>query len=194
MVFAITPSGDGTCLIRTPYNEWFTKRMKNIGGRWDRESSGWIVPSDTIDSVRELMKRCFGRDDAPWKTADVKITAKDDIYEGDTFGYTIAQISHRDSGAWIPKSMKGSVSILDGNIGSGGSARNPHVTIDEGTVFLIRDVPLEAIKKRLGLNDKWEVEVIERKPSKQVLLEEKERLLSRIEEIDIVLNKINESV
>ena len=84
--------------------------------------------------------------------------------------------------------------MLDGNIGSGGSARNPHVTIDEGTVFLIRDVPLEAIKKRLGLNDEWEVEVIERKPSKQALLEEKERLLSRIEEIDIALNEMNESV
>lgn len=192
MKFQIVTSGN-ECIVYTPYNRGFVRRMKDLGGHWDSESSGWVVPSDTIDSVRESMKRYFGRDDAPCKTADVKITAKDDIYEGDAFGYTIVQISHRDSGAWIPKSMKDSVSMLDGNIGSGGSARNPHVTIDEGTVFLIRDVPVEAINKRLGLNDDWEVEVIERKPSKQALLEEKEHLLSRIEEIDIALAEMNDT-
>ena len=180
---------NGVLYISTPYNKTFAAKLRGMGGKWN--GSMWEVPEDILDAVRTAMNICFGRDERQCALVDVEITATNWVMEGAAFGLTIAQISHRDSGAWVPKDMRDSVSILSGNIDSGGSRKSPRVEIEPGTKILIRGVPRKAVDERLDLDKDYEVKIIkeyEESLDRTTLLREREQLLSRIKEIDLLLS------
>lgn len=98
-------------------------------------------------------------------------------------GRIIARATGRDSGARLGDG----VVLLSGQFSSGGSVRNWKTTWKAETTIMLRDVP-EPVSD--GICDGWEIvssdpqlPVVDR----DVLIAEKERLSSRISEIDAVL-------
>ncbi len=178
-------------LVTAPYNKEFAYRMRKMGGKWTGED--WKLPADVLEAAREAMRECFCRDDRSCDLVDVEITATEGrVYEETAFGLTIAQISSRDSGAWIPRDMRDTVSVLDGEITSGGSRKSPHIEIDRGTRILLRGIPKQAVEMRFDLNDNYTVKIVKTYGAgvdRASLMQEREHLLSRIKEIDDLIGE-----
>lgn len=70
---------------------------------------------------------------------------------------------------------------------SGGSVKNPYVNALDGTIIKVENVPLVVAERAKDLDG---ITIINQdKSNREILLEERERLLKRLEEIEILLNK-----
>jgi len=180
---------NGIARIFTPYNAEFVSKVKNIGGRkWDSDNRCWMVPETEIEAVRQYMMDVYGETDLP--SEDEKITVKvifNDEAHGDResvvlFGKTIARAWGRDSGAKIGED----VTLISGSINSGGSVKNWRTVVKAGSVFTIRNLS----KAALNLKTDYDVTAEEVKTGgvdRQALVEEKEKLLARLAEIEKLL-------
>ena len=174
--------------IYTPYNAEFVSRIKNIGGRkWNASEKCWEVPKTEVNTVREYMLEIFGETDlGTGERVTVKVTFNDDAVAtcGSIvlFGKTVARATGRDSGA----RNGDDATLVFGKIGSGGSARYWTTEIDEGAVIKLRNVP----KAALDIDTEYDVtvEILEEAEiDRNALIEERERLLARLEEINKLL-------
>lgn len=180
---------DGMAYVYTPFNRDFVTAMRAMSGHWDKTAGAWVVDGAFVDAVRERMRQIYGADDRPTKTVTVKVTAIEEItkLQGGVvvLGRPIAHAYGRDSGA---KTDAG-VAFLQGAPISDGSVKNWHTTIPQGSVFLIKDVPEEAVKSGLGVDPAiMRVEIVDvAAPDRTKLENEKARLLKRLAEIDKLL-------
>lgn len=178
-------SGD-TASVYTPYNTDFVSAVRRIGGsRWDRSRKCWEFPAQAIDAVRLIMKEVYGETDI--ETAEkvsVRVTFTDELC-GDRkpvtlFGKTIASAFGRDSGAKVGED----VAFINKMPRSGGSVKNWLTVVPKGAVAEIRDVVLANVKA----GPEYTVEFIKKDaPDIDALRKEKEMLLLRLNEINLIL-------
>ena len=185
----IVAAGNGRSAVYTPYHKDFVSRVKLMQGRWDADERCWTVPDCCLEDVRQAMRDIYGRDDSPVsETVDVTLRFLSEVSEPRNavclLGRMIAQAYGRDSGA---KTGSG-VAFLEGEPKSGGSAKNWDTIVPEGCVVKLYDVPAAAFESGKCQLPKG-VEIIQAvsRVDRDALLQEKESLLARLEEIDQLL-------
>lgn len=173
---------DGTIEITSPYNALFVKKVKGIGGKWG--GTAWIVSEDVEEQLMAILENVYG-----YAPEDKKITVKfaakdfesrdtDDIRIGDM---VLVERRNRDWDVNFHNAI-----VLEGGFpSSGGSAKHPYTEAYDGTI-LQSAIP-KAVYERLPDEEKAKLTIIERKPDKKKLLEEKEKLLARLAEIEELL-------
>src|SRR5690606_11812951 len=101
-------------------------------------------------------------------------------------GRRVARVFGRDWGA----RLSDGVVVVAGSIGSGGSRKNPRLTVSEGTEIELLDVP-RPIAERLAASTEGPVVsavIVESEGiDREALAEERARLLVRLAEIDALL-------
>lgn len=152
---------DGDYLeVYTPYNiEFITCIKTSIGGsKWNPEKKCWIVPSESLAEIRQLMLMYYGKNDI--ETPDyvsVKLTFSEPIYgspKGITiFGKTVARAYGRDTVGAIDKD----VAYIKGQPLSGGSRNHPLAWIDKGAEIVLHNVPKPLLKSEIPESIKVEV-------------------------------------
>lgn len=184
---------NGKAKLYTPYNAEFVKAVKNIGGaKWN--GSCWSVPEESLNAAREIMERIYGYSDiTPDETVTLRITCNEELFARcasvSIFGKTLAHAWGRDSGAKVGED----VSLISGEIRSGGSVKNWRSVVTEGSVFVLTNVN-KRVYESFTNDENFDitVELLENKISKSKLLEKKENLLKRIAEINEILNGMEE--
>ena len=181
-----------SALVYTPYSAEFVSRIKtSIGGaKWDGTKKAWKVPATAVDAVRDIMREIYGETDEPEATekVNVRLTFNSRYSEWcapvTLLGKTVASAFGRDSGAKVGDG----VTFVEGAPDSGGSMKNWHTVIPEGSFVILYDVTKSIVTADL-LPDCVTFEIEERRPEieRKDLLEERERLMKRIAEIDALL-------
>lgn len=181
----------GKANVFTPYNKDFVAKIKQIGGaRWNGSARCWTVPEAEIDTVRAYMKEVYGETDLPdeGERITIDVTFDEDVYEWDReivlFGRQLCRAFGRDSGAKVSDG----VTLIEGEIGSGGSRNNYNVWAHAGAKFRIRNLPRTA----LSIENPYKVTVVEvRKDSidREALMAEKAKLMARLAEINALLGE-----
>lgn len=181
---------DGVANVYTPYNPDFVKKIKGIGGaKWNDSQKCWSIPETAVEAVREIMADIYGYSDVKEnETVSLKITFNKAIHSERSdvvlFGKVLAHAYGRDSGARVGDD----VAYISGGATSGGSVKNWDSVVREGSVAILSNVNKSVYEKAETEYD-ITVEVIKAKEDKQSLLEEKERLLKRIIEIEKLLQE-----
>ena len=140
--------------------------------------------------VRAIMREVYGETDEPEavEKVNVRLTFHREYIRVcapvTMLGKTIASAFGRDSGARVGDG----VSFVAGRPDSGGSAKNWHTEIPEGSVCILYDVP-KSIVREDNLPDGVTFEIESRRPEieRNDLIAERERLMKRIAEIDALL-------
>ena len=181
--------------IYVPYNKEFISEIKNIGSaKWNSDEKCWTVPEEYIDNVREMMVHIYGYSDIS-KNETVKVTVK--FLEGvaetkdsvKIFGKDVSKATSRDSGARVGEN----VVLVSGKIESGGSRVYWESQVEEGTIFSLSKVNKNVFDKEKN-NPPYKIEIFDVKDEverKSELIAEKEKLLSRISEIDKILENMS---
>ena len=188
----ITTKTTGTqTAVYTPYNAAFVSAIRKIGGaKWDAEGKAWMVPTASLPQVRAIMRDVFGEDDRldTSKRVSVRLTfakiCSAECRPVEILGKTVARAYGRDSGA----RPGDDVAFEAGGPRSGGSAKNWRSVVEEGSVVILRNVP-EAMLDKAELPEGVTMEVIRDSGiDRASLMEEKEKLLARLDEIEKLLN------
>lgn len=196
-VVNIEITDDGKIMVKSEYNPLFVQAARKLGGKWF--SPHWVFDSRDEDDVRGLCLEVYGCDGLTEpELVSVQVTIPEDcnavggrqdsIY---LFGRIVARAWGRDSGAKLGEG----VVVKKGNFSSGGSAKNWNTSVEDGTVFILRDVPKTLVEKHD--NEAFVVEIIEeqvkeeKNEKKESLIAEKEALLKRLLEIDSALYDLN---
>lgn len=188
---------DSKVEIYTPYNRDFIDALKKqIGGaRWNALKKCWTAPEEMLDAVRAILKDVYGYTDIEdaGKLYTVRLEslyAKADRAPVSAFNKIIARAWGRDSGAVVGDD----VIFVEGAPKSGGSRNNWETIIPEGCVIDVLHVPEKALEKFKGelseetcpdykiVSETAEEDKKEDKRTK--LLEEREKLLTRLAEIN----------
>lgn len=181
--------------IYVPYNKEFISEIKNIGSaKWNPNEKCWTVPEEYIDNVREMMVHIYGYSDIS-KNETVKVTVK--FLEGvaetkdsvKIFGKDVSKATSRDSGARVGEN----VVLVSGKIESGGSRVYWESQVEEGTIFSLSKVNKNVFDKEKN-NPPYKIEILDVEDEverKSELIAEKEKLLSRISEIDKILENMS---
>lgn len=178
----------GKAKIFTQYNAEFIEKIKNIGGRrWNGADRCWEVPESEIETVRQYMTEVFGETDQDeGERVTIKLTFNEDADAERNavviYGKTIARATGRDSGARVGDEA----TLISGSISSGGSMRNWRTTIKAGSVFKVRNIP----KKALEMDTEYDIttEILQETGIDiESLLEERDRLIARLDEIGELL-------
>lgn len=180
-------------LVKAPYNPDFPSEARLLGGKW--RAPLWVFDSRDEERVRELCRLIYGTDGTGCNelvTLRVTVTGhwaeqQDGIYLA---GRQVARAFGRDSGAKLGPG----VVVLSGRFDSGGSVKNWTTECKAGTIFELRDVPRRAAEKEADENGGCTIEIIggEAVIDVEALTHERERLLARIAEIDLMLNKTDQ--
>lgn len=174
--------------VYTPYNRTFVQKIKTIGGaRWNGEA--WVIPANALDVCRNIMKDVYGETDLPDESEKitVKVTLRETLAEEREpvvmFGHTIASAFGRDTGAKVADGVQ----FIDGQPTSGGSRSRWDTVVPDGSVFIIENVSRDKFNAdREKYNADFEI-VEQAGIDRAALMEERERLLARIAEIDKLL-------
>ncbi len=179
--------------ISAPYDEEFLNEMRYHNCRWDFENKEWIADIDLIDIVRTKMKKCFGMDDFTNDFVNVWITIPESEYlvkccrPVKMFGKVIATATGKKSGAIWGNDIVNISSLC----GSGGSFKNWTTWVSKGK-FKIKNVSKARIlsEKTIYEDDGFIIEIVEpSKINKQILIEERARLMNKINEIDKMIQR-----
>lgn len=122
-----------------PYSPDANIEYRKLDGKWDGSIKAWtfIDDDDVLKSLKDILVKFFDYSDCV-ETAEVKITALQDIntprqiYKG---GYLVVEENKR-----VGKTGKG-VILVSGKIG--GEPGNWARVIEEGSVFKIKDFPID---------------------------------------------------
>lgn len=182
---------NGTANIFSPYNPDFVKKIKGIGGaKWSPSNKCWTVPESAVPAVREIMTEVYGHSDLEVNdTITLRLTFE---YQVDSlcsdvslFGKVLSHAYGRDSGARVGDD----VAFTAGGATSGGSAKNWRSVVRADSVAVLSNVNRNLYERMSAedLPDGVTVEVIKSEANRSQLLEEKERLLKRLAEIDKLL-------
>ena len=191
---SVKQQDNGSYNIHTPYNPDFVAAIKGIGSaRWNSSARAWNVAGPDIDAARAVMREVYGESDLPDETPRVKImmTFVDEAWAGrgavTAFGRTLASASGRDSGARVGEG----VCLVKGSIDSGGSMKNWSSVVRKGAVFTLT-VPQDIFdRQRADWDGVAEIEVLpsEAGDRKAQLLEEREKLLARLAQVEAELKE-----
>lgn len=120
----------GICTLKTEfYNNILTDKCRKLGGKWDAGERAWVFSGLVSDKVEEL--------DEYYNAPLVPVTVffAESAYQWcgayTIFGFELAKATGRDSGANLGKG----VSLITGDISSGGSMKNWSTDISAGSEF-----------------------------------------------------------
>lgn len=173
--------------IFTPYNSVFVDKIKNIGkARWNSQDKCWTIPADMIEPAREIMRGVYGyADNDVVEMVKVRVRTLKRL-EGlrapvELMGKVLSIAYGRDSGA----SPGEDVAYVSGQCRSGGSVKNWHSEVDEGSVIILNNVSKVLYERYLeNPSEDLDVELIEPNNKREELIREKEQLLARLEVIE----------
>lgn len=197
----VLKSSEGRTEIYTPYNPDFVSEIKRIGGaRWNSSSKCWSVPEEMTDAAREIIKSVYGYTDQEKATEMVSVIVKfsRDVYKTrglyEMFGKVLSRAWGRDSGA----KAGDDVIYLQGKPKSGGSRNNWDSIVPEGSVVKITNIPKSVYESKIQELEKagkyyYTIELEGTKINRQALLDEKEKLLARLKEIEKILSESEEN-
>lgn len=184
---------DDKAYISSPFNQDFIHKIHSIGSaKWERKLQAWSVPVNELENVKKMLREVYGTDGSENSEpkVTVKLTIDDDVDLDDfqedpmtmtLFGREIMRAYSRDSGVKVAPDV-----TVVGDYGSGGSRNHPTIWFGKGAEIYVYKVP-ESLAKKAKVPH-MTVEIIsEPKIDHQALLDEKERLLKRIAEIDKLL-------
>ena len=188
--------------VYSPYNPEFVREIKaQLGTRkFDGQKKCWVINTDDLDIVKNIVKEVYGYTDADTEMVTVKITFTESVYvEQDALrlnGFPLVKATGRDSGA----KPCNDVTLLKGDIDSGGSVRYWETHVENGTVLKVRMPKALATNPDARLNTYYEsdsvafqTEILEDQPiNKEELEAEKEKLLARLAEIEKLLGEEDE--
>lgn len=187
---------DGIAKVYTPYNPDFVSKIKGVGGaKWNGTEKCWNIPAEAIEVARTIMTDVYGyNDESTNETVSLKLTFKYRYCKDRTdvvmFGKILSHAYGRDSGAKVGDD----VAYICGGATSGGSAHNWQSIVKEDSVVTLSNVNINVYEREKDSYDEYiTVEVIDQKINCIKLLEEKERLLKRIAEIDKLLEQEDNS-
>lgn len=179
--------------VSSPFSPDLPRRARELSGRWDRNEKEWIFPLQAENEVRALYMDVYGEFDTPADTVTIRCTVGNTQVGSPTReslslgGRVIARAFGRDSGA---RTAQGVV-VVSGGFDSGGSRQNWSTDARENTIFRVLDVPRPKAQ-RLVENPEWCDTVEIEEPAtidREALIRERERLISRIAEIDSLLHQ-----
>ena len=181
---------NGRANIYTPYNPGFVRKIKGVGGsKWNSSEKYWSIPEEMIEVAREIMVEVYGYSDVKEnETISLKLTFNESVVSPRSdvvlFGKILSHACGRDSGAKVGDDA----AYISGCATSGGSEKNWNSVVKEGSIVILSYVN-KNIYEKSEIECDITVEILETKVNKQQLLEEKERLLKRISEIDKLLQE-----
>lgn len=183
MDVAVTSEGNETTLV-SPYHPDFPAGAREIGGGWDRERRIWRFDRRDEDRVRDLARVYFGVDGTEpaddLVTVRVSLEGREHSDAARFAGREIARRRARDEPVRLPKD----VVVVSGMLKRhGGSVKNPRVEAED-VIVEIRDLPRGALS--IEKPESYEL-VGAAAPTVEALQAERERLVSRIAEIDAQL-------
>lgn len=181
--------------ISSPFNPEFVKKIHSIGSaKWHAATKEWQVPVESLEDAKQVLRDVYGTDGSENSEpkVTVKLTIDDNVDLGDIqsidnelvmtlFGREIMSARGRDSGVKVADGV-----TVKGKYKSGGSMKYPTIEFGKGTEIIVYNVPESLAKKAKVKHATVEI-VSEPKIDRQALLDEKERLLKRIAEIDKLL-------
>lgn len=197
----VLKSSEGRTEIYTPYNPDFVSEIKRIGGaRWNSTNKCWTVPEAMTDAVREIIKSVYGYTDQEnaAEMVSVIVRFKSDVYKTHEsykmFDKVLSRAWSRDSGAIAGDD----VIYLEGKPKSGGSKKNWGSIVPEGSVVKITNIPKSVYESKIQDLEKagkyyYTIELEGTKIDREALLEEKEKLLARLKEIEKILSESEEN-
>jgi len=136
-------TGKSALIIEAPYHPDFPAGARRLGGSWSALRRHWTFDArDEID-IRALLIEVYGTDgSAGIPTVDVEVSL-DGLLIGDELWMLGRQLVSCRSGF---VRLGDGVRILIGELYSG-SRRDPHLTWQENTTLLVRDVPTSLLDK-----------------------------------------------
>lgn len=188
-----TNEKNGVFEMITPYNKDFISRIKTIGSaKWSPSKKCWTVAEEDAKQAKKILMEVYGEDgDTVPEEVTIRIRFTDDVektHEPVTYaGKVLARAWDRDSGARVGDD----VVLESGKIDSGGSRNHWKTVVAEGTVMTVKHVNKLMLEKELENDDSYGIELIEKVVketiNKEALIEEKEKLLDRLAEIEKLL-------
>ena len=156
MVVTIKPQlmKDGTTKLKaeSPYHPDFPVGARKLGGKWNPTSKAWYFDLRDEERVRTLCTAVYGTDGTVADAEDL-VTVRPTLggtywsfdHELWAFGRRLAVRRERDYAV----SLGDGVIVVEGDfMESGGSRKNPRITLATATVVLeIRDVPALLVEK-----------------------------------------------
>ncbi|MBA6256422.1 MULTISPECIES: hypothetical protein [unclassified Colwellia] len=160
-MLSISTLNDSKILVCIEYFPEAISLIKKLGKvNWDSLKKGWIVDSDFENEVKNILVDFYGSDGSfrP-KTINIEVTATNDIdmvKQPIRFaGKVVASAYSRDSGAITGDN----VALIEGNVNSGGSAKNWETSIAKGSRFKLMHVNEQLLKH--SENNLFNYEIIE---------------------------------
>lgn len=186
---------DGELKVTTPYNADFVAKCRNFRGKWKKEENAWYFDDSIIEHVRKAMIDFFGTTgEKPYNNCILEVcnfTHSAMTAPVILFGRTIAKAFGRDSGARLGDDIV----LIDGDIDSGGSAKNWSTNIINAT-FRINNFPepsLDLPEVKKAIDEGW-VKVIKddkNKRSEKEIRADIADLLAKVDELQKELEELN---
>lgn len=179
--------------VESPYNPVFVRKARQIQGRWDKPY--WIFPLKNKEYVINVLLDAYGD---CGKLSDGEIPCIEATLDMDKYPFNryitidtliVAERPSRDKDVILSPNV---LVVQGGFEKSGGSAKYPCIKPLDGTILQVENVPLvvaERAKNLNGITIKKAGCADNSTNNRKTLLEEKEKLLKRLEEIDNLLNK-----
>lgn len=179
---------NGKIKVQSDYNREFITRAKTIQGRWN--SPYWVFPEDNKEEVKALLLDVYGEcgglsDEAPLTvTVEIDCDKYPHISEAVMLGsFAAVKRWHRDREV----SFADNVMLVKGGFPeSGGSVKNPRVYPDAGTVLRVKDIPMGIYDKIKDLDGV----TLYKAPDNSTLIEERNKLLARLAELNALIGDV----
>lgn len=178
---------NGRIKVKSDYNKEFIRRAKLIEGKWD--APYWSFPEENESEVKALLLEIYGENGDPQETVDILVNISEMNGESiELCGRILCSRRGRDAAVKLAEN----VMLTQGGFpSSGGSAKNPRVNPDDGTVLKVKKCPLSLYERVKDMECVTLCESDDTADNKRkVLLAEKERLLRRLEEIEAELSAL----
>lgn len=174
--------------VESPYNRAFIAKARQIQGKWN--SPYWVFPLKNkkyiVNALIDIYGDCGNLSDEYIPYVEVTLDLDKYPYNHcikiDTL--VIAERPSRDASVVLSPN----VTVVQGDFEkSGGSAKYPCIEPLDGTILKVDNVPLVVAERAKDLDG---ITIINQdKSNREILLEERERLVKRLKEIDNLLNK-----
>ncbi len=175
--------------LHSPYSPTLPAMAKAIGGKFDGGSKSWVFAKQDEERVRDLARQLYGTDGTQSDLVNVRCTLAEvsssdlhiDYSRGSTWyfsGRVLVSRAERDAAVRLGPDV---ILVAGQFASSSGSRANPTVGAVAGIILEIRNIPRNAVEGKAGF------EIIETHVDLDALRSERDRLASRIAEIDALL-------
>lgn len=152
---------EGQILVINPYLTRVSSYLKNLGNaKWDASQQGWLIDADFENEISQKLIKTFGSDGSTEvETVSAYVTFIENKIEKrkpiGIAGLVFARANGRDGGATTGEG----VALLEGEISSGGSAKNWESIVKEGAKFKVTRL-IKTLIKDLEKVDGVELKII----------------------------------